>query len=507
MKKFILLFAIFLFAASFAPVITFSQEISSVDENVSGENITDSTADRKTLNVTDEAFSPKEKVSPYNVYGMGGGFISARGRIMLGDGSQYAETNSDNLPMLHPVDGYNIALETKLWAALIFKEESMLRAGGSILFSYNDGKLFPIFHIDELYFKWRYPMGDIIIGRNICSTFDPMLFGGLLDGIQVNLNVPFLNFRSFMGYTGLLGLFHPYNNPYSISQYDRTYHEESNIALLEPKYDFLFNAEQAMRFFFCTDFDIYLAGIHINPYFLMQIDMSEMRTDERANDINTLNTFHLGLNNEGRIVDTLYYKINIIGMFGFSKDLQNGEINRLLSCAFTSQLRYTFTKAGHSTLMINYAFGLGNTLFEDESADAIVYQNENDFWYDNYHRESNKFYYYGRFDGGYVLNPILSNIHSLSFKYQVTPVDKDRIKLSLYAGVYQTFKFWTDADISFKGFKDTNNALVGTEFDIGLNVNCMPVFTFGLDFGVLIPENGVLTMPIFKGGMSFVWTI
>ena len=157
--------------------------------------------------------------------------------------------------------------------------------------------------------------------------------------------------------------------------------------------------------------------------------------------------------------------------------------------------------------MLSYSFGLGNTFFEDESADAIVNQNENDFWYDNYHRESNKFYYYGRFDGGYVLNPILSNIHSLSFKYQVTPVDKDRIKLSLYAGVYQTFKFWTDADISFKGFKDTDNALVGTEFDIGLNVNCMPVFTFGLDFGVLIPENGVLTMPIFKGGMSFVWTI
>ena len=238
----------------------------------------------------------------------------------------------------------------------------------------------------------------------------------------------------------------------------------------------------------------------------MQIDMSEIRNDERANNINTINTFHLGLNNEGRIVDTPYYKINIIGMFGFSKDLQNGEINRLLSCAFTSQLRYTFTKAGHSTLMLSYAFGLGNTRFNNEEASAEDTKNENDFWSDNYHRESNKFYYYGRFDGGFVLNPILSNIHSISFKYQVTPVDKNRIKLSLYAGVYQTFKFWKDAPISFKGFKG-DNPLVGTEFDIGLNLNCMPVFTFGLDFGALIPENGVLTMPIFRGGMSFVWTI
>jgi hypothetical protein len=479
-------------AAFFVPAVSFSQEISSPDEN-----ITDSTSDRRTLNVTDESFVPNDKHSKYKVYGMGGGFISARGRIMLGEDNQYASTNEAGLPRLFPADGYNIALETKLWAALMFKEESMLRAGGSVMFRYNDGRLYPIFHIDELYFKWRYPMGDIIIGRNICSTFDPMLFGGPLDGIQLNLNVPFLNFRSFMGYTGFLGLFHPYNNPYTITQYDRTYHEDSNLALLEPEYNFIFNAEQAMRFFFCTDFDIYLAGIHINPYFLMQIDMSEMRLDDRPNNINTINTFHLGLNNEGRIIDTLYYKINIVGMFGFNKDIPTGEINRLLSCAFTSQLRYTFTKAGHSTLMLGYAFGLGNQISDEDT---------NAFWADNYHRESNKFYYYGRFDGGYVLNPILSNIHSISFRYQVTPVDKDRVKLSLYAGIYQTFKFWSDAAISFKGF-ESDNAVVGTEFDFGLNVNCMPVFTFGLDFGVLIPENGVLTMPIFRGGMSFVWTI
>ncbi|MBP5707074.1 MAG: hypothetical protein J6W76_07290, partial [Spirochaetales bacterium] len=88
------------------------------------ENEVDTTPDHRKLNVTDESFLPKEKHSKYKVYGMGGGFISASGRIMLGDGSQYAEMNSDNLPMLHPVDGYNIALETKLWMALIFKEES-----------------------------------------------------------------------------------------------------------------------------------------------------------------------------------------------------------------------------------------------------------------------------------------------------------------------------------------------------------------------------------------------
>ena len=269
MKRIILLLIIFMIAVSFAAVPTFSQEnsniddqtayasiVSSPDENVTDGNVPDATSDRRSLNVTDETFVPQDKQSKYKIYGMGGGFISASGRIMLGDENKYAEMNSDNLPMLHPVDGYSIALETKLWLALLFKEESMLRAGGSVRFSYNDGKLFPIFHIDELYFKWRYPMGDIIIGRNICSTFDPILFGGLLDGIQLNLNVPFLNFRSFMGYTGFLGLFHPYNNTYSISQYDRTYHEDSNLALLEPKYDFLFNAEQAMRFFFCTDFDV-----------------------------------------------------------------------------------------------------------------------------------------------------------------------------------------------------------------------------------------------------------
>lgn len=501
MKKFVLLFAILLSAASFAPITTFSEEIPSANENIS-----DNSADRRSLNVTDESFMPKDKPSKYKAYGLGGGYIATRGRVMLGQDNKYAELNEEGLPQLSPVDGYSIALETKLWAALMFKEESMLRAGGSIMFRYDKGRLYPVFHIDELYFKWRYPMGDIIVGRNICSTFDPLLFGGPLDGIQVNLNVPFLNFRSFMGYTGLLGLFNPYSNPYTISQYDRTYKEETNLALLEPQYSFMFNAEQAMRFFFCTDFDIYLAGIHINPYFLMQIDMSEMRTDEQKNETNTLSTFHLGLNNEGRIIGALYYKLNIIGMFGFSKDIPTGEINRLLSCAFTSHLRYTFTKAGHSTLMLSYAFGLGNTLFDDEEADADTIKNENDFWFDNYHRESNKFYYYGRFDGGYVLNPILSNIHSISFRYQVTPVDKDRVKLSLYAAVYQTFKFWSNADISFKGF-ECDTAVVGTEFDIGLNVNCMPVFTFGLDFGVLIPENGEQTMPIFRGGMSFVWTI
>jgi len=118
----------------------------------------------------------------------------------------------------------------------------------------------------------------------------------------------------------------------------------------------------------------------------------------------------------------------------------------------------------------------------------------------------NKFYYYGRFDGGYVLNPILSNIHSISFKYMVTPVNKFSNKLTLYLGLYQTFKLFSNAPISDPSFNN-DSYLVGSEFDFGLIVNSRNFFTFLMDSGIFLPENDMTNfMPTFKLGASIIFS-
>jgi hypothetical protein len=340
-----------------------------------------------------------------------------------------------------------------------------------------------LFNIDELYLNWKYVIGKIVIGRTNYNFKSTLVFNGPLDGIEVDINIPYLNFKAILGYTGFLGLFNPYFNPYYITSYDNLYQEESN--LLYTNMIIKFNAEQARRLFFGTDFDINFFGQHVNPYFLMQYDLNSVFYNLDTNI--AVNTFHLGLNIEGRIAPNFYYKTHVSGMFGMHPSSIEGSARSLVACAFESNLRYSIPRAAYSTFIAGYAFGTGNKEGKGEWSDYPS-DSEKGFWSDKYDGTvNNKYYYYGKFDGGYVLNPVLSNIHSVSLKYLVTPYNNGSNQFTLYLGLYQTFKVRRFGSISDDEC-DLPYYIVGSEIDTGMMLNLGSGFNFGYDFGIFIPE-------------------
>ena len=303
----------------------------------------------------------------------------------------------------------------------------------------------------------------------------------------MNVNIPFLNFKTFVGYTGALGIFNPYFNPYQVTEYERSFVNQTNLAnsLLVLQ----FNGVQSQRIVFATDFDIYLFAQHFNPYFLMQYDISAIA----GNSGHAINTFHLGANFEGRIVENFYYKVNLAGLFGTNQKISTNQTKAIVGCALETQLRYTIVSSFNSTFLLNYSLGTGNDDNTDFFTDTHGFSKES----------INKFYYYGKFDGGFVLNPVLSNLQILSFKYIGTPNFKNpNFKFSFYAAFYQSFKIYPNGTISDKD-ANLNSSIVGSEIDAGILFNFGRNVTLDFDYGIFIPETAYsITTPKMRMGAN-----
>ena len=159
------------------------------------------------------------------------------------------------------------------------------------------------------------------------------------------------------------------------------------------------------------------------------------------------------------------------------------------SFALQTNLRYSILSATLHLLWLCHWFGAD----DNGNFDLTTF----------FHKESiNKFYYYGKFDGGFCLNPILSNIQSLSVKYILTPKIKlNLVKLSFYTAFYQTFKVYSQGSISDRDAKD--GIVVGSEFDIGMLINIGRNVSLNFDYGLLIPEESYLVnIPKMKAGIN-----
>ena len=224
----------------------------------------------------------------------------------------------------------------------------------------------------------------------------------------------------------------------------------------------------------------------------MQYDVSTLA----GNTGYGLSTFHIGSNIEGRIYENLYYMVNVAGMLGSASPANDPMSTRLLlACGFFSQLRYTITKAHNSTFMLNYALGTGNNTSASFWSDSSGMSQET----------NNKFYYYGKFDGGYVLNPVLANLQIISFKYMITPVLKSNFKFTYYISCYQALKIYPEGAISDAEATE-NDYIVSTEFDTGALFNFGSFVTLGIDFGMMLPETAypqdIRYIPRMKGGIN-----
>ncbi len=400
-----------------------------------------------------------------------GGLLYSRSDAVIGKSGSYFNLNGKYPFELSPRNNWQSLNGLSLWGTMNFTEKRFLAFKLTGIMKIGYESVIPLFNIDELYLNWDHPNGKIVIGRNLYTLKSDLNFTGHLDGLEIDINVPYLNFKSFLGFSGLLGVFHPYFNKYSLTAYDRSFDEQTNLTNLVTVVQI--NGHQSRRIFFATDFDIHFWSHHITPFFLMQYDISNIGLPNFNNDDYTINTFTIGLNLQGKIATNFYYKGDIAGVFGMMQDLENKKTKAIAAAGGTVELRYSIPPSAVNTFSIGYAMGTGTP------------NNDEDFDEDRVNADQiKKYYYYGKFSGGYVLEPQLVNIHSLSLKYLFTPNDKFSLNLSFF----QTFKMYKESPIS-DNEANLSEYNLGSELDLGFLINFSRSVSVGLDSGLFIPEN------------------
>lgn len=419
-----------------------------------------------------------------------GGLLGIKSRLLMGDNGRFASQTVDAF-QFEPVDKWDFIPEVSLWARMSFTRERFLHVRIRGLFLFNNNGIVPAFNIDELYLSWQYDMGRLVLGRALFSMHSSMIFSGYLDGIELSINSSFLDFKSFIGYSGLQGIFHPHFNPYAITEFDRGFVEQTDLTNLIMVVQL--NGQQSRRLFINTDFDFHFFGQHIVPYLLLQFDLSGIEVPGFSNDQFAVNTFHIGLDTRGRIAPNFYYKFEIVGAFGTNQDMSTLASLPVVSMALITNLRYTIPKANKVTFVLEYAMGTGTPL------------DETGFWDDDQTDKDqiNKFYYFGKYNGGFALQPVLSNLHILSFQFLIHPHEA----FQMYASYFQTIKMYPESPISDVK-ADKNEYIVGGEIDFGMNILISQVFSLNFDTGLFIPMSAYTdTTPRLRlgAGISFAF--
>lgn len=438
---------------------------------------------------TKSDFKYDKLTSPEVIFNFGG-TINSKNNLLLGSKNSYFSTTGKYPFQFSPVNQWSSIDTASVFGAMVFEEGNFFKIAveGNFLFEYEN--ILPIFNVSELYLAWKYPLGNIVIGRTDYSLNSKLNFSGTLDGISLEIFVPFLNFKSFLGFTGFTGLFHPWNNDFNISAYDKSFNEQTNLTNLVMVAQL--NGNQSRRIFLSTDFDLHYMFFHANPYFLMQYDISNISLPNFNNSDYTINTFTVGFLNKIRIASPLYLYFDISGVFGTMQDIKNSQNIPITAYGFQAELRYTFTPTGKSSLSLCYASGSGTE--NEENSDFYDFRTTT--------KKIGKNIYYGNFEGGFVLEPILANIHSLGVKFN----SKISKTISGYIHFYQTLKMYKTSPVS-DPLSDINEQNMGSEIDAGLLFNLTSNFSLGMDSGLFIPENAYSDKTLrFKFGLSLAVT-
>jgi hypothetical protein len=390
-----------------------------------------------------------------------------------------------------------------LWGNITFPLNIQLHASLQFQFFFANQNIVPSININRLFLTWENNLLSIKAGRDVYKSYSSLAFNGTLDAVECRVFLPYVNVHCLTGYSGLTGIFHPDYNDFNISTWDNSYDnpklEDYTIGnFWENVFINPVNQAQSQRFFLLAEADIYYSFFHIQPYFITQLDFSKFYkkdiTSDKLNDANNdllINTFSFGTKGNFRLAKSLYLFCDISGVFGYLHDVKELDTIQKFNEDFfdsSSANKYPITSMGlHSELSYNfgvnnnfvfsggYALGLGN-YNESTSKDFFDYIPVNQ-------NNSSQFFYYGDFNGGYVLDPVLANIQSFSAKL------KAKFSPWLYAYFYafQTLKLFSNSPISDENAVN-NELFVGTELDIGILFNIATNTFLGIDSGLFIPE-------------------
>ena len=376
-------------------------------------------------------------------------------------------------------DTWSVNQYHKLWFNFSIDLRSYLYFRFNNWITYGYGTLIPYLDLDYLYLFWQYNSGSVRVGRSWYSLGNGVVFNGRLDGFEIDLVYNFFHFKSFAGYSGLLGLFCKPNNHYGLNKFDLDRSDDLVNNLIETSgiyIDFdLFsknNIHQSHRTFIAASgmFDFFEQ--HFDLFYLFQLDLTHVFTD--GDSSHNINTNHLGLQGEGKIFWNLYYNFETVFLFGTSPTEDSSTISLINSFYTDISLEVFIPNFIHSYITHGYSLAYG-----DIDKDGVIYYN--DFG------ENNQFYYFGSYDGGYVFMPYLSNLQVIYVFWTINPFKSFGVDLTFIIKAYQYLKVFAEGIISDPE-ASLNEYLIGSEFDFCFLFNITHDISVYTNMGLFIRE-------------------
>lgn len=311
-----------------------------------------------------------------------------------------------------------------------------------------------LFDLDLAFLDTRSSAGAVTfaMGRKYFSVGTGLVLDGRGDGAELSVNGSVYSVNLLGMYTGLLL---KDNNPYGFSDRDTADGAKRVFA-------------GGTASFYYMNQELYLLGI-------AEIDLSDQ--DDSQKTKYDAQYYGAGLN--GVFLDDFAYYAEFIYEMGKGYAPGNQQTD-IRAFAINSGIDWYIPVALNPVIMIQYAFGSGD-------------ENRNDYTTSNMQgvdTEDGGFMYFGTFNAGYALKPVLGNMHVISAGASCAPFSGSSSarlkKMSIMAKYIYYMKDITTAGVK-AGEGGVDNAFLGQGIDASLRWEIYYDLSFYINYGVFFP--------------------
>ncbi|HPS57888.1 MAG TPA: alginate export family protein [Spirochaetota bacterium] len=357
---------------------------------------------------------------------------------------------------------FSYLINARLWAKTYLWSDSFLyvRVKDSYLGvisaadAYSSVESDNLFDLDLAYLDARSSAGAVkfAMGRKYFTMGTGLVLDGRGDGAELSYNGSIFSMDLLGMYTGLLL---KDNNPYGFSDRD--------------------TADGAKRVFAGGKASIYYENQEFYLLGLAEIDLSDQ--DDTQKTKYDAQYYGAGLN--GVFLEGFAYYAEFVYEMGKGYATGNKETD-IKAFAINSGLDWYLPVALNPVLMLQYAFATGD---ENRSNYTTSNMQGSD-------TEDSGFMYFGTFNGGYALKPVLGNMHVISAGASCAPFagsSSARLKkMSLMAKYSYYMKDVTTAGVN-EGDGGLDEAFLGQGVDASLRWEIYYDLSFYINYGVFFP--------------------
>lgn len=380
------------------------------------------------------------------------------------NGIQYGFTVNPLFAFLSSDESYLTAAiaNTKIWMKAYLMQNSFLylrlKDSGMYVIS-SDGKYSGIenanyYDLDLAFLSFASTYGRVqfSMGRKYFDLGTGLVLDDRGDGAEFRYSSSLVDFSIFSFYTGLMITD---NNPYSLTEWERL--------------------NRARRVFGGTELTLDYYNQNIYLFGLLNYTLSK----DSLSYSEEYNSQYYGLGANGIIAGNLSYYGEAIIETGKSYVSSTNKAQSIFAYAFNTGAKYFFQVKTKPVLIAQYAFGSGDP---DRTSYTSSTRNSGE-------DSDNGFIYFGKFNGGRVLNPRLGNLHIFGTGASFTPFNDGKIwlsRMSILAKYSYYLKQISDAPInSEEAAEDSTD--VGHAADFSLKWKIFYDLSVYCDYGFFVP--------------------